>query len=33
MLQILDDHLHLAPVRLAARLLDPDAYVICATQS
>jgi len=29
--QILDDHLHLQPVRLAARLLDPDAYVICAT--
>lgn len=29
-LQILDDHLHLSPVRLAARLLDPDAYVICA---
>ncbi len=29
-LQILDDHLHLQPVRLAARLLDPDAYVICA---
>ncbi len=29
-LQILDEHLHLQPVRLAARLLDPDAYVICA---
>jgi uncharacterized protein (DUF362 family) len=29
-LEILDDHLHLQPVRLAARLLDPDAYVICA---
>jgi uncharacterized protein (DUF362 family) len=29
-LQILDDNLHLSPVRLAARLLDPDAYVICA---
>jgi uncharacterized protein (DUF362 family) len=29
-LQILDDNLHLQPVRLAARLLDPDAYVICA---
>ncbi len=29
-LHILDDHLHLQPVRLAARLLDPDAYVICA---
>lgn len=29
-LQILDDDLHLQPVRLAARLLDPDAYVICA---
>lgn len=31
-LHILDDHLHLQPVRLAKRLLDPDAYVICATQ-
>ncbi len=31
-LQILDDHLHLQPVRLAARLLDPDAYVFCSTQ-
>jgi uncharacterized protein (DUF362 family) len=30
-LEILDDNLHLQPVRLAARLLDPDAYVICAT--
>jgi uncharacterized protein (DUF362 family) len=29
-LQILDDNLHLQPVRLAARLLDPDAYVICS---
>ena len=29
-LQILDQDLHLQPVRLAARLLDPDAYVICA---
>jgi uncharacterized protein (DUF362 family) len=29
-LQILDDNLHLQPVRLAARLLDPDAFVICA---
>jgi uncharacterized protein (DUF362 family) len=29
-LQILDDDLHLQPVRLAARLLDPDAFVICA---
>jgi uncharacterized protein (DUF362 family) len=29
-LQILDEHLHLQPVRLAARLLDPDAYVICS---
>lgn len=29
-LQILDDHLHLQPVRLAARLFDPDAYVICS---
>ena len=31
-LHILDDHLHLQPVRLAERLLDPDAYVIGATQ-
>lgn len=31
-LHILDDDLHLQPVRLAQRLLDPDAYVICATQ-
>jgi uncharacterized protein (DUF362 family) len=31
-LHILDDHIHLQPVRLAARLLDADAYVICATQ-
>jgi uncharacterized protein (DUF362 family) len=30
-LQILDDDLHLQPVRLAARLFDPDAYVVCAT--
>jgi uncharacterized protein (DUF362 family) len=30
-LQVLDDDIHLSPVRLAARLLDPDAYVICAT--
>jgi uncharacterized protein (DUF362 family) len=29
-LQILDDDIHLHPVRLAARLLDPEAYVICA---
>ena len=29
-LQILDDDLHLQPVRLAARLSDPDAFVICA---
>jgi uncharacterized protein (DUF362 family) len=29
---VLDDHLHLSPVRLAKRLLDPDAYVICSTQ-
>ncbi len=26
---ILDGDLHMVPVRLAARLLDPDAYVIC----
>jgi uncharacterized protein (DUF362 family) len=30
-LQILDDNIHLHPVRLAARLLDPEAYVICST--
>ena len=30
-LQILDDDIHLHPVRLAARLLDPEAYVICST--
>jgi uncharacterized protein (DUF362 family) len=29
-LQILDNDIHLHPVRLAARLLDPEAYVICA---
>ena len=28
--RILDGDLHLVPVRLAARLLDPDAYVICS---
>ncbi len=27
---ILDGDLHLTPVRLAARLLDPEAYVICS---
>jgi len=27
---ILDADLHMVPVRLAARLLDPDAYIICA---
>jgi uncharacterized protein (DUF362 family) len=27
---ILNGDLHLAPVRLAARLLDPDAFVICS---
>ena len=27
---ILDGDLHLVPVRLAARLLDPDAFVICS---
>ena len=27
---ILDGDLHAVPVRLAARLLDPDAYVICS---
>ena len=29
-MQILDDDIHLQPVRLAARLLDPEAYVINA---
>jgi uncharacterized protein (DUF362 family) len=29
-IQVLDGDLHPVPVRLAARLLDPDAYVICA---
>ncbi|MGD8895626.1 MAG: DUF362 domain-containing protein [Acidobacteriota bacterium] len=29
-LQILDDDIHLQPVRLAARLLDPEAYIINA---
>lgn len=28
--QILNGDLHYVPVRLAARLLDPDAYVICS---
>ena len=27
---ILNDDLHLVPVRLAARLLDPEAYIICS---
>ena len=27
---VIDFDLHVAPVRLAARLLDPDAYVICS---
>jgi len=27
---LIDFHLHIVPVRLAARLLDPDAFVICA---
>jgi hypothetical protein len=27
---LIDYDLHLQPVRLAARLLDPDAYIICA---
>ncbi len=30
LLHVLDENLHLQPVRLAARLLDPDAYVICS---
>ena len=30
MIALLDANLHLAPVRLAARLLDPDAFVICS---
>lgn len=28
-LPVLDDHLHLVPVRLAARLLDPEAFILC----
>ncbi len=28
--QILDGDLHFVPVRLAARLLDPDAFILCA---
>jgi uncharacterized protein (DUF362 family) len=27
---VLDENLHITPVRLAARLMDPDALVICA---
>ena len=27
--QVIDDNLHPTPVRLAARLLDPDAFIIC----
>jgi uncharacterized protein (DUF362 family) len=30
LVSLLDFDLHLTPCRLAARLLDPDAYVICA---
>jgi uncharacterized protein (DUF362 family) len=30
-IMVLDYHGHLLPVRLAARLLDPDAYVICCS--
>ncbi len=26
---VLDDHLHVIPVRLAARLLDPEAFILC----
>lgn len=29
-LPVLDSNLHPTPVRLAARLLDPDAFIICA---
>src|SRR5262249_26131140 len=29
LIQVLDENLHVTPVRLAARLLDPDAYIIC----
>ena len=28
--QIIDGDLHYVPVRLAARLLDPEAYIICS---
>ena len=30
-ISLIDFDLHLTPARLAARLLDPDAYVICST--
>jgi uncharacterized protein (DUF362 family) len=29
LVQVLDENLHIIPVRLAARLLDPDAFVLC----
>lgn len=29
LVQVLDENLHITPVRLAARLLDPEAFVIC----
>ncbi len=29
-LPVLDENMHLTPVRLAARLLDPEAFVMCA---
>ena len=32
-LPVLDADLHLTPVRLAARLFDPDAFIICAAMT
>jgi uncharacterized protein (DUF362 family) len=29
-LPVIDYHIHVVPIRLAAQLFDPDAYVICA---
>ncbi len=30
LISVLDDNLHITPVRLAARLLDPEAFVLCS---
>jgi len=29
LVHVLDENLHITPVRLAARLLDPDAFILC----